>query len=173
MYGVRSYLPVDARLLVYNTLVASYLQYSITACGTCSSSTLNKLQKLQDRIVRYMTYSPPHTNLDLKYKALKIMKIHELHFHETAKVMHHNQMPIAFQDYFQVIGHSYNTRTRSNAGFSIPRPRTERGKKSLKYSGIKVWAAVPERMKNMSHKSFKYHFKKFVIENSGDFLPLD
>ena len=171
MYKIRKFMPMDARLLVYNALVASYLQYSITAWGTCSSTLLNKLQTLQNRIVRYMTFSPPHSNLDLKYKALKILKVNELHFYETAKFMHriyHNQMPLAFQDYFQVIAHSYNTRTRSNVGFVIPRPRTERGKKSLKYTGVEVWADVPDFMKSMSHSSFKYRLKAYIVENSGN-----
>ena len=169
MYRIRNSLPMDARLLVYNTLAASYLQYSITAWGTCSSTILNKLQSIQNRMIRYMTYSPPHVNLDAKYKTLKIMKVDELYFYETAKFMHrvyHNQMPLAFQDYFQVISHPYNTRTRNNVGFALPRPRTERGKKSLRYSGIEVWAGVPESIKNMSHASFKYHLKEFIFENS-------
>ena len=172
MYRIRNSIPLEARLLVYNALVASYLQYSITAWGTCSSTILNRLQKLQDRIVRYMTYSPPHANLDMKYKTLKILKVDGLHFYETAKFMHrayHNQLPLAFHDYFQVIAHSYNTRTKTNVGFALPRPRTERGKRSLKYSGIEVWASVPDRMKSMSFKAFKYHLKSYIIEHSGNF----
>ena len=112
-----------------------------------------------------------NSNLDLKYKALKILKVNELHFFETAKFMHriyHNQMPLAFRDYFQGIAHSYNTRTRNNVGFVIPRPRTERGKKSLKYTGIEVWADVPDYIKSVSNKSFKYHLKAFILENSGN-----
>ena len=110
MYRIRNSITLEARLLVYNALVASYLQYSITAWGTCSSTVLSRLQNLQDRIVRYMTYSPPHSNLDLKYKTLKILKVNELHFYETAKFMYkvyHNQLPLAFHDYFQAITHSY------------------------------------------------------------------
>ena len=171
MYRIRNSMPLEARLLVYNALVASYLQYSITAWGTCSSTVLSRLQNLQDRIVRYMTYSPPHSNLDLKYKTLKILKVNELHFYETAKFMYkvyHNQLPLAFHDYFQAITHSYNTRTRIDVGFALPRPRTERGKRSLKYSGIEVWACVPDRMKSMSLAAFKYHLKAHIIEQSGN-----
>ena len=170
MYRIRNFLPMDARLLVYNALVASHLQYSITAWGTCSSTIFNKLQKIQDRIIRYMTFSPPHTILDSKYKHLKILKVHEILFYETAKFMHRvhkNQMPLAFHDYFQVIAHSYNTRTRANVGFALPRPRTERGKRSLKYTGIETWSRVPEFIKSMPLKSFKYHMKSFILENNG------
>ena len=169
MYRIRNSLPLDARLLVYNSLVASHLQYSITAWGTCSTVILNKLQHIQNRFVRYMTYTPPHTNLDAKYKSLKILKVNELHFYETAKFMHsvyHNQMPLAFQDYFQVISHTYNTRTRNNVGFAMPRPRTERGKKSLKYSGIEIWGKVPESLRNMPLKAFKYHLKEFILKEN-------
>ena len=117
-----------------------------------------------------MTFSPPHTILDSKYKHLKILKVHEILFYETAKFMHRvhkNQMPLAFHDYFQVIAHSYNTRTRANVGFALPRPRTERGKRSLKYTGIETWSRVPEFIKSMPLKSFKYHMKSFILENNG------
>ena len=119
-----------------------------------------------------MTYSSPHTNLDSKYKSLKIMKVDELLFYETAKFMHrvyHGQMPLAFQDYFQAIAHPYNIHGLE-VGFAIPRPRTERGKRCLKYTGIETWARVPESIKNMSHNSFKYHLKAYIIENSGNNL---
>ena len=175
MYKVRNYLPIDARLLVYETLAKSYLQYGITAWGSCAPTTLNRLQTIQNRIIRNMTYSPPRTNLDSKYKTFKIMKVNELHRYETAKFMHsvyNNCMPVAFQDYFHAIQHTYDTRTRSNAEYAVPCPRTERGKRSLTYVGVGVWSQIPQPMKGLSVKSFKYHIKEFILNNTETSLSL-
>ena len=99
MYRIRNYLPMKARLLVYNSLAGSCIQYAIAAWGSFSSTVQNKIQDIQDRIVRYMTYSQPHSNVDSKYTNLKILKVKELYKYETAKFMHcvyHNNMPVVF-----------------------------------------------------------------------------
>ena len=128
MYKIRKFLPLKARKLIYNSLAGSYLQYGIAAWGHCSTTVLNRLQAIQNKIIRYMTYSQPQSNVDAHYKDLKILKITELKFYETAKFMHsvyNNRMPVAFQDYFQTINHTHHTRTRANVGYYIPLPRTE------------------------------------------------
>ena len=88
IYKVRNYLPMKARLLIYNALVGSYLQYGIAAWSCCSETMLNRLQKMQDKILRYITFSPNGTNLDSYYQSFKILKIKQLQFFETAKFMH-------------------------------------------------------------------------------------
>ena len=131
---------------------------SIAAWGHCPSTIMNKLQALQNKIIRYMTYSPPQSNVDAYYQSLKILKINELKFYETAKFMHsvyNERMPLAFQDYFQMIDHTHNTRTRANVGYYIPLPRTERGKKSLRYIGVHVWADIPHVFRHYPVQHFK------------------
>ena len=134
MYRIRNYLPMKARLLVYNSLAGSCIQYGIAAWGSCSSTVLNKIQDIQDKILRYMTYSQPHSNVDSKYTNLKILKVKDLYKYETSKFMHcvyHNNMPVIFSDYFQAISHAHPTSTRENTCFYIPFFRTERGKNRL------------------------------------------
>ena len=55
---------------------------------------------------------------------------------------------------------------RNKSGPRTLQRHTARGKRSLKYTGIEVWAAFPESLKHMSHKSFKYHLKDFMVKNS-------
>ena len=166
MYKIRKYLSVKTLKLIYHSLAGSYLQYGIAAWSNCSSTMLNKLQSMQNKIIRYMTYSQPDANVDHHYKSLKILSIDELKFYETAKFMHsvyNNTMPLAFQDYFQEIDHSYETRTRTNVGFYLPFPRTERSKKSLRYSGVHVWADVPHSYRNYPVKLFKTCLKNHIL----------
>ena len=88
MFKVRNYLPMKARLLIYNSLAGSYLNYGIAAWSVCSLTMMNRLQAMQNKILRYMTYSPPHTGVHSKYQTFNILKIKELQFFETAKFMH-------------------------------------------------------------------------------------
>ena len=149
MYKIRKYISLDTRLVLYNSLFASYLQYGILAWGSASPTSINSIQSLQNRIVRYMTFSPLLSNVDSKYKTLKILQVHDLYLYESAKFMHSvclEYSPMNFQTYFQAIDHNHDTRTRRNVGYTIhqPRARTERGMKSLRYTCVKAWASIPE-----------------------------
>ena len=114
-------------MLIYDSLAASYLRYSISAWGNTTQTLLARLQSAQNKIVCYLTYSPPMTNVSDKYKSLKIKDIQNMYFFEVAKFMHsvfHKRTPNAFGDYFCTISHQYNTRNRQAHSFSLPQPRT-------------------------------------------------
>ena len=168
IYKLRKYLPYHAKMLIYDSLAASYLRYSISAWGNTTQSLLARLKSAQNKIIRYMTFSPPMSNVEDKYKSLKILDIQNLYFFEVAKFMHsvfHKKTPNAFGDYFHTISHSYNTRNKQANTFSLPQPRTERGKRSLKYNGIEIWAKVPEQLKNLEPKQFRFQLKEYIFAN--------
>ena len=108
------------------------------------------------------------TNVSEKYKSLKIMDTQNLYFFEVAKFMHsifHKNTPNAFGDYFQTISHQYNTRNRQIHTFSLPQPRTERGKRSLRFNGIEVWGKVPQHLKTLEAKKFSNKLKEHILTN--------
>ena len=74
IYKLRDCLPLQAKMLLYDSLAASYLRYSIAAWGNTTQTVLGRLQSAQNKIIRYLTYSPPMTNVD-KYKSLKITSL--------------------------------------------------------------------------------------------------
>ncbi len=171
MFKVRDHLSLKTRIMLYDSLAASYLRYSTPAWGNATSTSLSKLQAMQNKIIRYMTYSPTSANMNQLYKKLNILRIEDHFFCETARFMHsvyHNSMPPAFANTFQVIEHNYNTRTRQQNHFALPSLQTERGKRILGYSGIVVWGKVPEHFKIFSKNKFKYAIKKWVI---SDLIP--
>ena len=155
--------------MIYNSLAGSYLNYSTVAWGSATPTALYKFKAVQNRLIRYMTFSPPRTNVDHLYSSLNILTVQQLYFFETAKFVHsiHNRFsPIIFYDYFQSISHSYSTRNRQNSNFALPQPRTEKGKRSCVYSGVNIWTKVPQHMKSLNKSSFKYHLKKHILENN-------
>ena len=168
LYKVRDKLPMKSRIMVYNSLAGSYLNYGITSWGSAAPTALNKLKVMQNRLIRYITFSPPQTNVDHKFKSLNILTVDQLYFCEIAKFVqsiYNHTSPFAFGDYYQVVDHSYNTRFRQNSHFALPQPRTERGKRSCLYTGVNIWGNVPREFKQLSKETFKYRLKSFIIEN--------
>ena len=171
LYKVRCLLPLKSRILIYNSLAGSYLNYGIVAWGSATQTLLHKIKTLQNRLLRYITFSPPRTNVDHLFNSLNIFTVQQLYFFETAKFVHsvHNHFaPNIFQNYFQIISHSYSTRTRQNSIYALPQPRTERGKRSCVFTGVNIWSKVPHYMKSFQKISFKYHLKKHIFTNSID-----
>ena len=88
MFKVRNHLPLKARMTIYESLAASYLRYSTPAWGNATSTTLDKLQTMQNKIIRYMTFSSQEANMDQLYNKFNILKVRDHFFCETAKFMH-------------------------------------------------------------------------------------
>ena len=88
IFKLRKQVPSKVLLLIYNSLGSSYLRYALMAWGTVRNTALRKLQTLQNKIIRYMTYSPLMTNVTPKYKTLKIMNMEQLLQFDTLKFMY-------------------------------------------------------------------------------------
>ena len=163
-------MPQNVLMLLYHSLVGTYLRYGIACWGSAKTNALAKLQNLQNKVVRYITHSGPMTNIDHQYKKLNILKINEHYFQEVSKFMYRNtkkMLPAAFDRYFSQINHCHSTRTKQRSKFTLPLPRTDMGKQSIKYSGVKIWSQVPSHIKAaQSLESFSSQIKDFLIDIS-------
>ena len=171
IYKLRTKAQSSTLTLIYNSLDGSYLSYGILAWGNCASSTLIKLQSLQNKILRYMTFTDSFTSIKPAYKNRKVLNVENVSFFEAAKFMsaiHNNSIPDAFKDYFIPLSHSYSTRTKNKANYTVPRPRTNLGKRSIKYQGIIVWGKIPHELQNLDKSTqFKSQLKEHIIENNS------
>ena len=166
IFKIRNKAPLKVLMLLYHSLVGTYLRYGIASWGSAKTTALAKLRNLQNRVVRHITHSHYGTNVDAEYKNLGILKLDEMYFLEVGKFMYRNSnltLPLSFDEYFQPINHHHNTRTRVNSVFSLPRPRTELGKQSIKYQGVKIWGEIPLDIQNCSDlKTFCNRLKSHI-----------
>ena len=79
LYKVRDHITMKSRIMVYNGLAGSYLNYGITAWGSATPSVLSRLYAAQNRLIRYMTYLPPQSNTFLQYLKSTLMKLVNLY----------------------------------------------------------------------------------------------
>ena len=86
------------------------------------------------------------------------------------KFMYRNSnqtLPSTFDEYFRHIDHHYDTRTRSNHVCSLPTPRTDFGKQSIKFAGIKIWSDIPNTIKSaQTRDNFTLKLKTYLVQNT-------
>lgn len=168
---LRYYVNIDVRRTVYYSLVHSHLNYGIAAYGSATKTALNKLQVMQNSIMRIITFSNYKHSAKPLLKKLQILNLENMCKLEVGKIMfgcHHGHIPSKLVKLFTKSNkiHSYNTRQASNDGFFIPKTSSQYGKKTIKFRGSKLWNCIPQQIKQApSISNFKKKFKIYLLEN--------
>ena len=164
---MRNYTPRNILMMLYNGLVGSYLRYGIRAWGSCSQNLLDALQDAQDKIIRALLFLPYSANTQPGYSQLKVLNVKSIFKHEVVKLIHsvyYNYNPLAFSNFFEISTHGYPTSCGNASFYSLTKPRTELGKRSLRYSGVKKWIELPASLKEIPEaQSFNKTFKQIFV----------
>ena len=167
IFKLRKFVSRKTLVSIYNSLVGSHLNYGILIWGAAKDCVLKKLQTSQNNIVRTMTFSPITKNAGKLLSTLKIMNIEELHNFEVAKFMfnmHKETLPEVFSDYVNPISHSYNTRHRLRSHYELGTPKSDIGKSSVKFFGVKVWGSLNSDLQQAATiDSFKNSYKSILF----------
>jgi hypothetical protein len=71
---LKHFLPLTAKVLIYNSLILSHLNYCILAWGyQCT-----RIEKLQKRIVRILSLSKYNAHTEPIFKTLKLLKVNDI-----------------------------------------------------------------------------------------------
>jgi len=152
---------------VYNALIHPYLNYAVLNWGRASKTTIQPLENLQNKAVKFLKTSNKAT-LDEIYIQNNILTINNLFKMSAGKFMHsyeNNQLPSHFNQYFKSIltVHKYPTRLACSKNFFLPRVNSSQGQCSLKFIGPKVWSEIPDHIKFRSYFDFKHLFKNYLL----------
>ena len=165
---VRHYLDRGSLMLIYNSLFDSRLRYGLLAWGTTSEQQLSKLRVLQNRAVRFITFSSFRTPAAPLYSSLKILPLNEMLFLQKSVFMHsihYNSLPLVLQSYCEQPEHRYSTRYETSGNYVLPKSITNRGQRSIKYTGPKAWVEVPLLLKDIAfRKPFTKKLKEYILD---------
>ena len=120
---VPHYLDRNSLMLIYNSLVESRLRYGILSWGTANSNQLNRLKVLQNKALRFISFSSLDTAMLPLYSHFKILPLeHLIMLHQVTHMFcfQNNLLPEAFQTYCSRPSHSKETRFSKN-NFVIPK----------------------------------------------------
>ena len=152
---------------MYFSLVQSYLQYSLINWGRANKSTINPLEKLQNKIIRISLFCHKRTaigNLFAKFFVLKLIDLYKLECTKFMYKFENGLLPISFSNCFTNLKSilSYNTRYKEKSKFVLPGFRSNYGKKN---TSVCTWSEVPQEVKSRTYFSFKKEFKKSLTKS--------
>ena len=181
---IRHCTEVNLQREIYYALFYSYIRYGISIWGNASPINLSPLKVLNHRAARIMTFAPfGQIDLNPILSYLDILDVNDIFLLETAKLLFkvkNEMIPVTLGQYFEIrnanVTHRHNLRPRTNRVDTID-TRLQIGEKSLQYRGPKVWAEIPENIRDCSSfKSFKKEMKTYLLQlqnndESPNFVP--
>ena len=136
----------------YHSLIYPFLIYGNIVWGNTYKSTLGPIINLQKKALRIITFSNYYAHTHPLFKKHKILKLVDLIFLFNALFMHDyytSKLSPAFSQFFVKINKTsnYNTRLASKETFCLPAVRTNYGKFSIRFQGVKVWNSINDEYK--------------------------
>ena len=172
MKRLRSILPLNIISKLYSPLIQSHIDCCITVWGNCDKTSLSLIQKLQNRIARFLTCRYDyirHPSSDLR-KELHWMSVSERYNYFMSILMY---KCVNFPDLYKPLSncynlakekHNYSTRNSVNNALSLPYVRTEKYKKCVAYAGANIWNNIPTRIRDSENiLIFKRQIKQSII----------
>ena len=170
---VRSILPLQILVLLYNTFIHPYLAYCNIIWRTAKISSLNPLLLLQNRAVRMCTNSSYRASSGPLFIKLRVLNTFDLNNYLTAIFMHkylNNFLPASCNIFIQspVVTFNYNLR---NVGiFKINRYTTSYKENCISIRGPKLWNYLSNYISTSLSLSL---FKKMLYELfSTSYVPI-
>ena len=177
---VRYNAPSETCLQVYYAIFFSHLIYGCNVWGLTTQENLNKIEVLQKKCVRILTFSHFTSCTNHLFTNLKLLKVNDIiKFHKLKLVYDflENDLPSDLMNLFRPGGEVHTTNLELNSArknlIHIPSINTNSyGNKSIKYHCAKLWnemfkngiAINRDQSKNVSLSNIKsgQHFKKVL-----------
>ena len=164
MKRIGKYLNTDCRISMYKSFISSNFSFSPVSWMFCGKQNPDKLEKLQERALRFefSDYTSPYSDL-LKqgnFLSLSALRIRYLAI-EMCKCVYGINPP-----YLNELFTSKNTRYNLRDSNRLQQPEFETVRysfKSFRYYGSKLWNALPTHLKTSENL---HHFKKILFNGA-------
>lgn len=173
-YKIKHFLTTADLVKIYYGLIYPHILYGIEIYANTYSSYLQKLNVLNNKLLRVIQNANMKTPLAQLYKNVNVLPIQKLHVFNimliTHKVIYNkSSLPNVFHNYFTPTRqiHSYNSRT-NNCNLYIISVSNERGKRNLKFKAPHLWNHLSYDIKCISSFFiFKKSLKLYLMNNNN------
>ena len=168
-YKLRTKLPVYCLKSLYFAFVHPHLLYGIELYGNACSTHLEKLAKLNNKILRVLQAADIRTHVTELYAKFFTLPVNELYKLQMATVMHkfyhHIEiLPGVFHNYFTRNSEVHRYSTRQQSDLHVCRVNSALGQRSLKIRGCSIWNGLPTSLKEpCSVKCFRSKLKRYLM----------
>ena len=158
--------------MLYFAFVHPHIIYGIEVYANACKSTLDKLYKLNNKLIRILFNKQIETPVYSLYKMLNTLPLSKLHEVQLLKLVHKclfhkNLMPSIFRDYYVESKSIHQHNTRSSIGdLFIPTVKSKCGQRCSLFRASLLWNNLPSFLKvNSSVSAFKRNIKMFSCNN--------
>ena len=167
-YNIRDYLFPENCRTIYYAMVYSKIRYGLCVYGFTKDENLNKVQVLQNKLLKVLTANEMRYSTNKLHNDLHILKVKDIHHQEITSFVQrylNDELPDIFEGYFRKFSevHQYNTRGREKS-LMLPPYKSDVGKNTVKYRGSSAWNEISSEMKSiMIPKSFRRAIKEDIL----------
>ena len=158
LHRVNKLLPMKSKLQLYDSLVASHLNYADIIWSGCSSGNKIKLQRVQNFALKSILGLKKYDSATQALKTLKYLNLDEKRkIHEAVFIHKINtgKMPKIITEEYLNLQSFGNNRSAENGILKIPKHKTAKYENSVLYRTIKTWNKTPVEIRNESTDVFK------------------
>ena len=160
----RNFVETDTMANLYRSIIEPHLSYCCSVWGSCGTTKLNVLQKLQNKVARIVTRSPFDASAAPLLKRLGWPSVQDLIDKETSSMVYKSLNSLAPQylsDLFVRLSELHPRELRnSGTDLAIPLLRTANGQKSFSYRGASLWNSLDlDKKEAPSINAFRSKFK--------------
>ena len=163
--------PLEVCLQVYYSIFYSHLIYGCNTWGLTTEENIEKIEVLQRKCIRILTFSDFHAHTNDMFKDLKIIKVRDIIKMQQLKVVYdflNNSLPFELMSLFIRscdIHPNFDLNSSRNNLLYIPRVNTTTyGIKSVRYHCAKLWNDFFKngsiQVKDMQEKNSMIHLNK-------------
>ena len=172
-YNIRQYLEKENIRNIYYTMIYSRIKYGCIITGQTTNENLNKIQTLQNKLLKVLYYKSYRYSTNNLHNELSILKYNDLINQETLSFVYkyvHSELPSVFSGYFshrhELVEMIEEQRKRR---FILPRYKTDMGKSTIQYVGSKIFNEKAPLLKlNISINTFRKHINKMYMTYPTD-----
>ena len=149
-------------------MIYSGIKYGLIVYGFTFQACMNKLQTLQNQLLKVLASKKRRTPTNDIHNQYKILKVDDLFYQEKLTFVYNyvnNNLPPIFCNYFTKVSsiHDIPTRNKENK-FAPSHHHTNIGASTIKVEGAKLWNSIDNNIKLSSNiKMFRSCIKKKVL----------
>lgn len=156
--ALRKFMPNKLLQTVYFALVQSALEYGICAYGRANQTNLQKLQRVQNILLKILHKKNPRYSTVELYTNTKVLNIKKLFQKNICTHIHENK-----ENFIKPRKHTYSIR---KTNLVTRKCTTTTGQLSLKFIGVKLYENIPKEIQHERDvKKFKMLLKSWLKEH--------
>ena len=170
-YKLKNKLPATVLTSIYYAFVQPHLLYAIEIYANTSQIHLDRLMKLNNKLLRILQNKPLRTPVTKLYSKYNTLPITDLHQQQLLLLVHKfinqpDKLPEVFENYFELNRTVHTHGTRSSDDVHIFRVNSALGQRCIKYKAATLWNKLPHEIKELrSVHLFKSRFKSHIYSD--------